>query len=697
MHQYLSLIFFPFFFSIDEPPSSEYYHGRYVRCRVLSSSSSSSSVPDVSLRTSRLNGYLEDEKLPEVNDLVQAYVVSTTKKGCFLRLSRFVEGRVLLKNLSDGFIHDPIAMFPPGRLVVGRVQAVRDIVMNKTKRFSAVTHREVDLNLRESSILEDKNKMNFDDIIEGRKYRGIVTRVESFGVFVRLDNSDVSGLAHLSECSDDYIKNLSALYDPGDLVKALVLKVDPDLKRVALSLKASHFDGDTDMSESGDESMEAEEESTSSLNNDHEIDEYESHDENYIDHLRAHLEVGLVAGADNADKEGENESSFEGVDDSSEHSEVSVENIVTMDTNVGFDWGNIGAKSSNARVLSDPEVESDDSDVESESDESGNNVKSRKKGLGKLQQEKEISSKELRIASGEADEHPETISDFERLLASNPDSSENWIRYMAFHLSLSDIDSARLIANRAIERIEFRREGEKMNVWTALLTLELKYGTHDTFQNTIERAAQHNNPKQIHLRVCELLERELDNMRKNQNTVNPEFLSLLSRTDDMFCRMIKKFKTKKAVWIGYYKYLLKSGRHEEAHDVSKRAMSSLPHYKHIETMSKFAQLEYELGSLERAKTVFEALLDKYPKRLDLLFVFIDKEVKYGEMDSVRKVFERTVTNHSGNRNVRYSDKQMKSLFKKWYQLEELHGNENTRQHVKNEAKKFVENSMKTDG
>jgi rRNA biogenesis protein RRP5 len=34
---------------------------------------------------------------------------------------------------------------------------------------------------------------------------------------------------------------------------------------------------------------------------------------------------------------------------------------------------------------------------------------------------------------------------------------------MAFHLSLADIESARSVANRAFDRIEFRQEGEKVS------------------------------------------------------------------------------------------------------------------------------------------------------------------------------------------------------------------------------------------
>jgi rRNA biogenesis protein RRP5 len=67
------------------------------------------------------------------------------------------------------------------------------------------------------------------------------------------------------------------------------------------------------------------------------------------------------------------------------------------------------------------------------------------------------------LADGTADENPETAADFERLVASSPISSETWIKYIAFHLSLADIESARSVANRAFDRIEFRQEGEKVS------------------------------------------------------------------------------------------------------------------------------------------------------------------------------------------------------------------------------------------
>jgi rRNA biogenesis protein RRP5 len=109
-------------------------------------------------------------------------------------------------------------------------------------------------------------------------------------------------------------------------------------------------------------------------------------------------------------------------------------------------------------------------------------------------------------------------------------------------------------------------------------------------------------------------------------------------------------------------------------------------------MSKFAQMEFELGSPERGRTIFNALLQKYPKRMDLLFVNIDKEVKSGDIAKARSLFDSVVNPVSSDRKFKFSDKQMKSLFKKWYRMEEDHGDEESQDRVKEEARAFVAKS-----
>ncbi len=664
----------------DQSLEGDYKHGLYVSCRVLSSSGSAPS--EVSLRESRLEGDLDDDEAPEEKGIVHAYVVNTNKKGCFLRISRFIEGRVILKDLSDSFLPDPVAMFPPGRLVVGKVKQVRAEKGTKNRQRKSI--KTVDMNLRESVLLEDNDTVMFEDIKEGEKYDGVVTRIESYGVFVRLQNSKVSGLVHLSECSDDYIKNLSALYDPGDLVKVLVIRVDEEEKRIGLSMKASHFEDDDSDSDSDDSSVDSEDEDvTSNAVKFVDEDEDDSDDENYATKLANKMKKL----EDESDSEGSNsgssdEESSDSDGSSHDDSDSDDELVEKMDADVGFDWGTTGTTKSSINEDESDSSSSDESDSDEDVAKTGH--KSRKKATAKKLEEKEIAKMEQRLADGTADENPETAADFERVLASDPNSSENWIKFMAYHLSLADIESARAVASRALDKIEFRQEGEKLNVWTALITLESKYGTPKSFNEAIDRASQHNNPKQVYLRICELLEKDVVNSHGD--------IAVIKRADEMFTKMCKKFKSKKTVWISHFKYLLKNSRQDEAHKLWKQSVKSLPDYKHVETMSKFAQLEYEYGSPERARTIFDALLDKYSRRMDLLFVYVDKEVKHGEVEVARKLFEKTLNPPAGKKKSKFNDKQMKSLFKKWYRMEDEHGDDETRMQVKVAAKEYVERS-----
>jgi rRNA biogenesis protein RRP5 len=101
---------------------------------------------------------------------------------------------------------------------------------------------------------------------------------------------------------------------------------------------------------------------------------------------------------------------------------------------------------------------------------------------------------------------PESTADFERLLLGSPNSSYLWIQYMSFQLQLSEIDKAKEVGKRALRTINFREEGEKLNVWIALLNLENKYGTDDTLEAVFKDAARHNDSKTIHLRLASIFD-----------------------------------------------------------------------------------------------------------------------------------------------------------------------------------------------
>lgn len=151
--------------------------------------------------------------------------------------------------------------------------------------------------------------------------------------------------------------------------------------------------------------------------------------------------------------------------------------------------------------------------------------------------------------------------------------------------------------------------------------------------------------------------------------------------------MKHKFKTSKKVWIASCKFQLEHKLNsEEAGRLFQIALKTLEAHKHVMMISKFGQLEYEFGSIERGRTIFESLLSSYPKKLDLWNVYLDKEIKFcveNDKEHVRSIFHRLI-------HMKFSAKKMKFVFKKFMAFEAKHGTEAQVEHVKTLVQTFVD-------
>jgi uncharacterized protein len=76
-----------------------------------------------------------------------------------------------------------------------------------------------------------------EDVKPGMKLPGIVTNVAAFGAFVDIGVHQ-DGLVHVSECSDNFVKQPSDVLKVQQRVHVTVLEVDLERKRIALSLKS---------------------------------------------------------------------------------------------------------------------------------------------------------------------------------------------------------------------------------------------------------------------------------------------------------------------------------------------------------------------------------------------------------------------------------------------------------------------------
>ena len=57
----------------------------------------------------------------------------------------------------------------------------------------------------------------------GEKVTGCVTGIEKYGIFVSLDDY-YSGLIHISEITDNYVRNIHDYINVGETIQAIVLE-----------------------------------------------------------------------------------------------------------------------------------------------------------------------------------------------------------------------------------------------------------------------------------------------------------------------------------------------------------------------------------------------------------------------------------------------------------------------------------------
>lgn len=347
-------------------------------------------------------------------------------------------------------------------------------------------------------------------------------------------------------------------------MKAVVLSVDLETRRLSLGLKPSYFvDEDFQSDEEGEgEGDDAEPETFGIVEDD--VAAPES------------MEVpdAETDGSDNSDEEDEMEidagtteidmtirASF---DEGTYNRNNSAKNILpapSLKLNGGFQWSAETQQGDDDVVMES----SSDEDEARDGDQGGKKKKRRRKEI-----EHDFT----------ADMHtkvPESNADFERVLLGSPNSSYLWIQYMSLQLQLSEIEKAREIAKRAFNTISFREEQEKLNVWIALLNLENVYGTDETLEATFKDAARHNDSKTVHLRLATILEQS-DKFDVSQHVyfTHHNFTDIrLQKAEEQYQKTCKKFGQSSKVWTLSAEYHLKRGELEKARKLLPRSLQSL--------------------------------------------------------------------------------------------------------------------------
>jgi len=337
----------------------------------------------------------------------------------------------------------------------------------------------------------------------------------------------------------------------------------------------------------------------------------------------------------------------------------------TMISDPGWDFNATSISSTawqKASIWSDDELDDEEeSDGKEKSHLSKSEAKKRKR-----EEEQLAAAREQRILDGEV-AHPTTVEEFERLVVASPDSSLVWVQYMALTMQGGDLEVARSIAKRALQRINFRLEEERLNIFLAWLNLENSFGSEEEMDKVLKEALQCCDQYKVYSQVAAIYQQS----------------SKISEAEKIFKIMVRKFNKEKDVWVKYGIFYYKNNKLNDGRFVLQRSLQSLDKKDHLEMSSKFAQIEFRYGEPERGKTMFETILSNYPRRTDLWSVYADQLVKTGDIDAARALFKRMAT-------LGLQAKKMKFLFKKWLDFETGHGTESGISEVRQAAQRYLE-------
>lgn len=321
-----------------------------------------------------------------------------------------------------------------------------------------------------------------------------------------------------------------------------------------------------------------------------------------------------------------------------------------------------------------PGVAKDESDADSGATESETPAKKKLTARERLEhakmQEARIRDREESLADGISD--PQNTDDFERLVFTTPNNSFIWIKYMVYYLQATEVEKARGVARRAIKSISYREQDELINIWVALLNLELRFGSKDSFETVLSESLEVNDQFKIMMRTIEILAdvRKIEELRAKVS----------------IC--VKKFKTNAEMWPKIGEAFFKVSLTNEAKQMMHRAIAALPQKDHIFIISNFAKLHNKFGEKETAHALLEQILTSYPKRVDIWSIYVDMLVKDSRQDLARQILDRAILQ-------KLPLKKMRTIFKKYQEFEEKHGDEQSVEKIKGMAEEFVQNYIKT--
>jgi len=164
-----------------------------------------------------------EESYP-VGSVIEGKIKNITDFGIFIGIEEGIDGLIHVSDLSwTERIKHPSEKYSKGETI----QAVVLKIDKENERFS----------LGVKQLEPDPWQAAANNYPIGSTVEGTITNVTDFGVFVQLEEG-IEGLVHVSEISKDKVKTPVGVFNVNDTLKAMVINVSADDRKIGLSVKA---------------------------------------------------------------------------------------------------------------------------------------------------------------------------------------------------------------------------------------------------------------------------------------------------------------------------------------------------------------------------------------------------------------------------------------------------------------------------
>ena len=195
------------------------------------------------VKADRMSGWKELEAVKENGGTVQAKVTSVVKGGLVAYVGE-IRGFIPASQMELHFVKD-LSIY-----VDQTIEAV-PIEIDKAKQRLVLSRRPLLEKERDG-----KQQELFEKLQAGQICKGVVKRLVDYGAFI--DVGGIDGLAHISDLSWERITNPSEVLKVGDEIDVYIKNVDPETKRISLSVKNTQQDPWLDKAEKYSEGQEIE-------------------------------------------------------------------------------------------------------------------------------------------------------------------------------------------------------------------------------------------------------------------------------------------------------------------------------------------------------------------------------------------------------------------------------------------------------